>query len=85
MSFLDHLEELRWRIMKGLAGVAAGVIACLFFYQWVIDVLLLGPADPDFFMYRIMGLELTEFVIQNRTVTVLINSSRPSEPSSWSA
>lgn len=69
MGFLDHLEELRWRIFKGLAGVAAGIFACLFFYQWIIDVLLLGPADPDFFMYRILGLELKEFVIQNRTVT----------------
>ncbi|MFV1981394.1 MAG: twin-arginine translocase subunit TatC [Rhodothermia bacterium] len=69
MGFLDHLEELRWRIFKGLAGVVAGIIACLFFYQWIIDVLLLGPANPDFFMYRILGLELQEFVIQNRTVT----------------
>jgi sec-independent protein translocase protein TatC len=69
MSFLEHLEELRWRIFKGLAGVLVGVVACLFFYQWVIDVLLLGPADADFFMYRILGVELEEFVIQNRTVT----------------
>lgn len=69
MSFLDHLEEMRWRIFKGLMGVAAGVVACLFFYRWVIDVLLLGPADPGFFMYRILGIELRDFVIQNRTVT----------------
>ena len=69
MGFLDHLEELRWRIFKGLGGVVAGVIICMFFYQWVIDVLLLGPADSEFFMYRILGLELKDFVIQNRTVT----------------
>jgi sec-independent protein translocase protein TatC len=69
MNFLDHLEELRWRIFKGLAGVVAGVIACMFFYQWIIDVILLGPANPDFFMYRLLDIELKEFVIQNRTVT----------------
>ena len=69
MGFLEHLEELRWRILKGLLGILAGVIACLFFYQWVIDVLLLGPKSPDFFMYRIMGIELTPFELQNRTVT----------------
>lgn len=69
MGFLDHLEELRWRIFKGLGGVLVGIFACLFFYQWIIDVLLLGPSRPDFFMYRVLGLDLQEFVIQNRTVT----------------
>lgn len=27
MGFLDHLEELRWRIFKGLAGVASAVVS----------------------------------------------------------
>ena len=69
MGFLEHLEELRWRIIKGFAGILGGAIVCMFFYQWVIDVILLGPADPDFFMYRVLGLELDDFVLQNRTVT----------------
>jgi len=69
MAFLDHLEELRWRIFKGLAGVIGGIIVCLFFYEWIIDKILLGPVDPDFFMYKHLGLELKPFVLQNRTVT----------------
>ena len=69
MGFLDHLEELRWRIFKGLGGVVAGIISCLFFYQWVINVILLGPKDPNFFMYRILRIELESFVLQNRDVT----------------
>lgn len=69
MGFLDHLEELRWRIIKGMAGILVGVIACMFFYRWIIDVVLLGPSSPDFFMYEFLGLELKDFVLQNRTVT----------------
>ena len=69
MSFLEHLEELRWRIIKGLLGVLLGIVLCMFFYRWVIDVLLLGPADPGFFMYRLMGIELEDFILQNRSVT----------------
>ena len=69
MGFLDHLEELRWRIFKGMAGIVVGVVACMFFYRWIIDVVLLGPADPDFFMYDLLGLELKAFILQNRTVT----------------
>lgn len=69
MPFLDHLEELRWRIVKGIAGVIAGTVICVVFTQWVVDVLLLGPTQPDFFMYKFFGIELEEFILQNRTIT----------------
>jgi len=63
MSFLDHLEELRWRILKGLAGVLGGVIIAFIFSDFFINEFILGPAKEDFFMYQIMpidaiGLEL---------------------------
>jgi sec-independent protein translocase protein TatC len=69
MGFLDHLEELRWRIIKGLAAVILSAGLCLFFAGWVIDVLLLGPTRADFFMYPLFGLEAVDVVLQNRTVT----------------
>ena len=69
MPFLDHLEELRWRIFKGLGGVLACVVATLFFADWVIDVLLLGPTRPEFFMYDALRLNAVEIVLQNRTIT----------------
>ncbi|MGA7304235.1 MAG: twin-arginine translocase subunit TatC [Rhodothermales bacterium] len=69
MGFLDHLEELRWRIIKGMLGIALGILVCTFFYRWIIDVLLLGPAHPSFFMYKFLQLELKDFILQNRTVT----------------
>jgi sec-independent protein translocase protein TatC len=69
MGFLDHLEELRWRIIKALAAVVLSAIACLFFAEWVIDRLLLGPVRADFFMYSLFRLEAVDVVLQNRTVT----------------
>ncbi len=69
MGFLDHLEEMRWRIFKGLGGVAVGAVVCTIFWRWVIDKVLLGPTRPDFYMYRILGVELEHFVLQNRTIT----------------
>jgi sec-independent protein translocase protein TatC len=69
MPFLDHLEELRWRILKALGGVAACTVACLFFAGWVVDRLLLGPTHADFFMYRVFGVEAVDVVLQNRTIT----------------
>jgi len=43
MSFLDHLEELRWRLIKALAGVIVGVIACAIFSDWIVNEVLLRP------------------------------------------
>ena len=43
MSFLDRLEELRWRIIKAALGIVAGTIICWVFIDWLMDVVLLGP------------------------------------------
>lgn len=69
MSFLDHLEEMRWRILKGLGSVLVGSIICIFFADFVIDRILLGPTHEDFFMYRLFGFDATPLVLQNRTIT----------------
>ncbi|GIV57944.1 MAG: Sec-independent protein translocase protein TatC [Rhodothermaceae bacterium] len=69
MSFLDHLEELRWALIRGLGGVLVATIVAVFFREWIIENILLGPKKADFFMYRVFGIEAREFVLQNRTIT----------------
>jgi sec-independent protein translocase protein TatC len=44
MSFLDHLEELRWRIIYSLIGIAIGTIIAWIFIDFLIDNILLIPA-----------------------------------------
>ncbi|MGE5410997.1 MAG: twin-arginine translocase subunit TatC [Clostridiales bacterium] len=44
MSFLDHLEELRWRIIYSLLGVIVGTIICWVFIDFLVDKVLLIPA-----------------------------------------
>jgi len=43
MSFLDHLEELRWRIVKMAIGIVLGTIVCWIFIDFVINGILLSP------------------------------------------
>ena len=43
MSFFDHLEELRWRIIRSLLSVVVGTIICWFFIDWLVDGVLLRP------------------------------------------
>lgn len=44
MGFLDHLEELRWRIIWSLLGIVTGSILVWVFKDYVMDQFLLAPA-----------------------------------------
>ena len=44
MSFIDHLEELRWRIIKILSSIIFGGILTFFFIDFFLE-LLLKPLD----------------------------------------
>lgn len=66
MPFLDHLEELRWRIIKGLAGLVGGAVLAFIFSDWILNNILLGPARADFFMYQLFGLDAIDLTLQSR-------------------
>jgi sec-independent protein translocase protein TatC len=44
MSFFDHLEELRWRIIKALLGIVAAVVVCTYYSDWIINQVVLRPS-----------------------------------------
>jgi len=44
MSFLDHIEELRWRIIYSLIGVVVFTIVAWIFIDPLVEVVLLKPA-----------------------------------------
>ena len=39
MPFLDHLEELRWRILKALAAILVGAVVCFIFSNELLKIL----------------------------------------------
>jgi sec-independent protein translocase protein TatC len=40
MSFLDHLDELRKRLIASLVGVVAGFLVCLFFIARILEFIM---------------------------------------------
>lgn len=44
MGFLDHLEELRWRLIKALIGIIVGAILTGIFIDWIMNNILFAPA-----------------------------------------
>lgn len=61
LSFLDHLEELRWRLVKStLAIVFMGVFAFIF-HRFIFDVIILGPRSPEF-LTNVLMCKLADFL-----------------------
>jgi len=54
MSFMAHLEELRWVLVRSAASVCIAACAAFFGYKYVFDDILLGPKSPEFFTNRLM-------------------------------
>jgi sec-independent protein translocase protein TatC len=81
MSFLDHLEDLRWHLIRASLAIIIAATLAFFAKGFIFDVLLFGPRHPDFWTYDILcrftqwvGLESgfcfdeMPFRIQSRTM-----------------
>lgn len=51
MSFIDHLEELRWHIIRAVIAILIGAIVVFIYVQEIVDKVLFAPAHPDFITY----------------------------------
>ena len=54
MSFLDHLEELRWHIVRSLLAVLVFAIGAFVFHRIIFDVIILAPKNPGFFTNEVL-------------------------------
>lgn len=52
MSFLDHLEELRWLLVKCTIAILIGATVAFFFSDFIFDHILFGPKNTDFVTYQ---------------------------------
>jgi len=54
MSFVDHLEELRWHIIRAVGSILVFAIIAFLAKDFVFHDVILGPSRPDFLSYRLM-------------------------------
>lgn len=86
MSFLDHLEELRWLLVRSTTAVLIMAFVTYFISDYLFDTIIFGPTRPTFFTYRYFcelshslgfaeGLCITEmpFIIQNTEMEGQVN------------
>jgi len=54
MSFLEHLEELRWHLIRATLAVFALAIVAFVYHNFIFDNIILAPKDPGFFTNRML-------------------------------
>ncbi len=52
MGFTDHIEVLRWHIVRSLIAIILGALIVYFNIDFVFQKIILGPANGDFVSYR---------------------------------
>lgn len=53
MSFLDHLEELRWHLIRSTIAVVLVAIVAFVAKDFIFDSIIFGPKKADFPTYKI--------------------------------
>jgi sec-independent protein translocase protein TatC len=86
MSFLDHLEELRWLLVRSSFAILIMAIIAYFFSDFIFNEIIFGPTKTDFVTYRFFceashyigfadSICITElpFIIQNTSMEGQVN------------
>jgi sec-independent protein translocase protein TatC len=86
MSFLDHLEELRWLLVRSTSAVLIMAVVTYFFSDFIFDTVIFAPTSPSFFTYTFFcdlshqlgfadSICITElpFIIQNTDMEGQVN------------
>jgi len=69
MSFLEHLEALRWVLIRSTLAIVVGAVISFFFLDFIFDVIIFGPKDPNFITYRFF-CELAQFFGADDTMCI---------------
>lgn len=79
MSFFDHLEELRWHLMRVAIAVLVFSVLAFIFKGFIFDEIIFGPTKPNFIAYKywcllIKKLGLSESLCLGNNTFDIINT-----------
>ena len=53
MSFIDHLEVLRWHIVRSVITIVVCAVLFFIYIDEIFDIVIMGPTHNDFISYRV--------------------------------
>lgn len=76
MSFVDHLEELRWHLIRAVISILITSVAAFVSMKVIFREIILAPSRPDFWTYRTMCkiseslcVDKVNFILQSRLLS----------------
>jgi len=54
MSFMDHLEQLRWHLVRSVIALLVASIGMFIFVDWIFDHIIFAPAQQNFISYTML-------------------------------
>ena len=48
MSFIDHLEELRWHVIRSVIAILVGAVVVFIYAKSIVNDIIFAPTRPDF-------------------------------------
>ena len=69
MTFLDHLEELRWHVIRALLGIVIFTIGAFIYVREIFDFIIFAPAKLDFPSFKYM-CKMGEWVGMQETLCI---------------
>ena len=61
MSFLDHLETLRWHIIKSAIAICLFATIAFIYTDFIFDSIIFAPKEPEFWTNRMIG-QVADFI-----------------------
>ena len=55
MSFFEHIEELRWHLLRAALSVLVVTVVVFLLKNFVFQYVILGPTSPEFITYRLLS------------------------------
>ena len=52
MSFMQHLEALRWNLLRSAICIVVLAVALFCYNNFLFDTIIFGPLKPDFISYK---------------------------------
>ena len=77
MSFLEHLEELRWHIIRSIVAIVVMFVVAFLLKNFIFTKIIFAPRTPGFFTNRILcdfGGFLNNYFHSQRFSALCINS-----------
>jgi len=65
MSFFDHLEVLRWHLIRSAIAIVVFASLAWTYYDFIFNTIILGPKKADFWTYRMACMLNNKFNIDS--------------------